>query len=169
VWKAPANEKLLAAAGLQRAVKTAEQEVLNPEGVNCIRQFDKPRGIRVWGARTLSSDPELKYVNTIRYRNYLTASLERGLAWTGFEPNAEQLWANVRRTVADFLFNEWQSGALLGDKPEQAYFVRCDRSTMTQNDLDNGRLVCMIGVAQLKPAEYIILRIGQMTADARQP
>jgi phage tail sheath protein FI len=86
---------------------------------------------------------------------------------TVFEPNGEQLWANVRSTISDFLLNEWQQGALLGDRPEKAFFVRCDRSTMTQNDLDNGRLVCLIGVAPLRPAEFVIFRIGQWTADRR--
>ena len=121
--------------------------------------------IRLWGARTMSSDPEWKYVNLRRYFAYLERSIDSGTQWAVFEPNGERLWANVRRTIEDFLLNEWQSGALLGDKPEKAYFVRCDRSTMTQNDLDNGRLVCLIGVAPLRPAEFVIFRIGQWTAD----
>ena len=94
-------------------------------------------------------------------------SIDRGTQWAVFEPNGEQLWANVRRTIEDFLLNEWMSGALLGDKPEKAYFVRCDRSTMTQNDLDNGRLICLIGVAPLRPAEFVIFRIGQKTVDSK--
>ena len=85
----------------------------------------------------------------------------------GLRVNGERLWASIRQTVADYLYNEWRNGALLGAKAEDAYFVRCDRSTMTQNDLDNGRLVCLIGVAALKPAEFVIFRIGQKTADAR--
>ena len=89
------------------------------------------------------------------------------MQWAVFEPNGEALWANIRGTVSDFLFNEWRSGALLGTRPEEAFFVRCDRSTMTQNDLDNGRLICLIGVAAIKPAEFVIFRIGQKTADAR--
>jgi len=143
-----------------------QQELLNPLGVNCLRFF-AGRGYRVWGARTASSDPEWKYVNVRRYFNYLEASIDRGTQWAVFEPNGPQLWANVRRTIEDFLLNEWMSGALLGDKPEKAYFVRCDRSTMTQNDLDNGRLICLIGVAPLRPAEFVIFRIGQWTADRR--
>jgi len=141
--------------------------VLNPEGVNCFRFFEG-RGMRLWGARTISSDPEWKYVNVRRYFAYLERSIDRGTQWAVFEPNGEQLWANVRRTIEDFLLNEWTNGALLGDKPEKAYFVKCDRSTMTQNDLDNGRLVCLIGVAPLRPAEFVIFRIGQWTADAKQ-
>ena len=166
VWKAPANETVSGALGLQRDVRFGEQEVLNPLGINCIRSLPN-RGIRVWGARTLSSDPEWKYVNIRRYFLYLENSIDRGTQWAVFEPNGEALWANIRNTVFDFLYNEWVSGALLGTKPEDAFFVRCDRSTMTQNDLDNGRLICLIGVAAVKPAEFVIFRIGQKTADAR--
>ncbi len=165
VYKAPANEVVNLAIGFERPINKAQQEVLNPEGINCFRFFEG-RGYRLWGARTMSSDPEWKYVNLRRYFAYLEHSIDIGTQWAVFEPNGERLWANVRRTIDDFLFNEWQQGALLGDKPEKAYFVRCDRSTMTQNDLDNGRLVCLIGVAVLRPAEFVIFRIGQWTADA---
>jgi phage tail sheath protein FI len=166
VFKAPANETVTGALGLQRDVRFGEQEVLNPLGINCIRALPN-RGIRVWGARTLSSDPEWKYVNVRRYFLYLEASIDRGTQWAVFEPNGERLWANVRTTVTDFLYNEWVGGALLGVTPKEAFFVRCDRSTMTQNDLDNGRLICLVGVAALKPAEFVIFRIGQKTADSR--
>jgi phage tail sheath protein FI len=166
VSKAPANEVVTGAIGLETLVNKAQQEVLNPEGVNCIRLFEN-RGFRVWGARTLSSDPEWKYVNVIRYFVYLEHSIDRGTQWAVFESNGEALWANVRRTIEDFLFSEWRTGALLGSKPEEAFFVRVDRSTMSQNDIDNGRLVCIIGVAVVKPAEFVIFRIGQMTADSR--
>ncbi|HEX8238976.1 MAG TPA: phage tail sheath subtilisin-like domain-containing protein [Allosphingosinicella sp.] len=166
VWKAPANETVTGAIALQRDVRFGEQEVLNPLGINCIRSLPN-RGIRVWGARTLSSDPEWKYVNIRRYFLYLESSIDRGTQWAVFEPNGEALWANIRTTVSDFLFNEWVSGALLGATPKEAFFVHCDRSTMTQNDLDNGRLICTIGVAAIKPAEFVIFRIGQKTADAR--
>jgi phage tail sheath protein FI len=165
VFKAPANEVVSLALRFERDVNFAEQEVLNPLGVNCLRFFPD-RGYRVWGARTVSSDPEWKYVNVRRYFNYLEASIDRGTQWAVFEPNGELLWANVRETVSSFLYNEWRSGALLGGSPEEAFFVRCDRSTMTQNDLDNGRLICLIGVAAIKPAEFVIFRIGQKTADA---
>lgn len=163
VYKAPANEVVRLALGFETLLNKGQQEVLNPEGINCFRFFEG-RGMRLWGARTISSDPEWKYVNVRRYFAYLERSIDKGTQWAVFEPNGEQLWANVRRTIEDFLFNEFQNGALLGDKPEKAFFVRCDRSTMTQNDLDNGRLVCLIGVAPLKPAEFVIFRIGQWTA-----
>jgi phage tail sheath protein FI len=166
VYKAPANEVVNLAIGFEQFLNKAQQEVLNPEGINCFRFFEG-RGMRLWGARTISSDPEWKYVNLRRYFAYLERSIDKGTQWAVFEPNGEQLWANVRRTIEDFLLNEWQMGALLGDKPERAYFVKCDRSTMTQNDLDNGRLVCLIGVAPLRPAEFVIFRIGQWTADRK--
>jgi uncharacterized protein len=166
VFKAPANEVVTGALGLQRNVRFGEQEVLNPLGINCIRALPN-RGIRVWGARTLSSDPEWIYVNIRRYFLYLEASIDAGTQWAVFEPNGPRLWDNIRTTVSDFLTNEWVSGALLGTTAQEAFFVRCDRSTMTQNDLDNGRLICLIGVAAIKPAEFVIFRIGQKTADAR--
>jgi phage tail sheath protein FI len=147
-------------------INFAQQEVLNPLGVNCLRYFPG-RGYRVWGARTTSSDPEFKYVNVRRYFNYLEASIDRSTQWAVFEPNGERLWGNIRDTISAFLYNEWVSGALLGSSTQEAYFVRCDRSTMTQNDLDNGRLICLIGVAVIKPAEFVIFRIGQKTADNR--
>ena len=167
VYKAPANEIVRGALRFEREINFAQQEVLNPLGINCLRFFPG-RGYRVWGARTVSSDPEWKYVNVRRYFNYLEASIDRSTQWVVFEPNGERLWSNIRETIAAFLFNEWRSGALLGSQPEQAFFVRCDRSTMTQNDLDNGRLICLIGVAALKPAEFVIFRIGQKTADTRE-
>ena len=166
VWKAPANEVVRGALRFELDINFAQQEMLNPIGVNCLRYLSG-RGFRVWGARLASSDPEWKYVNVRRYFNYLESSIDRGTQWAVFEPNGERLWANVRQTISDFLYNEWRNGALLGTKTEEAYFVRCDRSTMTQNDLDNGRLVCLIGVAVIKPAEFVIFRIGQKTADAR--
>jgi phage tail sheath protein FI len=167
VYKAPANEVVRLSIGFEQLLNKGQQEVLNPEGINCMRFFEG-RGFRVWGARTTSSDPEWKYVNLRRYFAYLERSIDRGTQWAVFEPNNEILWANVRLTIQDFLYNEWAMGGLLGEKPEKAYFVRCDRSTMTQNDLDNGRLVCLIGVAVSRPAEFVIFRIGQWTADRKQ-
>lgn len=117
------------------------------------------------GAPISPPDPEGDYINLRRYMAYLEHSLDAGTQWVVFEPNGEALWARVRTTVYDFLLNEWHSGRLQGTKPEEAYFVRCDRTTMTQNDLDNGRLVCVVGVAPVKPAEFEIFRIGQWTAD----
>jgi phage tail sheath protein FI len=166
VYKAPANEVVRGALRFETDINFAQQEVLNPIGVNCLRYLSG-RGYRVWGARLASSDPEWKYVSDRRYFNYLESSIDRGTQWAVFEPNGERLWANVRQTISDFLYNEWRGGALLGGSVEEAFFVRCDRSTMTQNDLDNGRLICLIGVAIIKPAEFVIFRIGQKTADAR--
>lgn len=163
VFKAPANEVVRLAIDFEQRINKAQQDVLNPQGVNCFRYFPG-HGFLLWGARTISDDPEWKYVSVRRYFAYLEHSIDRGTQWVVFENNGPQLWDNVRRTVEDFLLNEWKMGALLGDKPDQAYFVRCDRSTMTQNDLDNGRLVCLIGVAVVKPAEFVIFRIGQWTA-----
>jgi phage tail sheath protein FI len=167
VYKAPANEVVSLAINFEKVLNKAQQDILNPLGINCFRFFED-RGLRLWGARTISSDPEWKYVNLRRYFGYLEHSIDKGTQWAVFEPNGDLLWANVRRTVSDFLLNEFQNGALLGDKPEKAYFVRCDRSTMTQNDLDNGRLVCLVGVAALRPAEFVIFRIGQWTADSNK-
>jgi phage tail sheath protein FI len=163
VFKAPANEVVRLAIDFEQRLNKAQQEVLNPDGINCFRYF-AGRGFLLWGARTISDDPEWKYVSLRRYFAYLEHSIDRGTQWVVFENNGPQLWDNVRRTVEDFLFNEWRMGGLLGTKPEEAYFVRCDLSTMTQNDLDNGRLVCLIGVAPVRPAEFVIFRIGQWTA-----
>lgn len=166
VYKAPANEVVNLAVGFETALGKGQQDALNPEGVNCFRFFEG-RGYRLWGARTVSSDPEWKYVNLRRYFAYLERSIERGTQWAVFEPNGPQLWGNVRRTIESFLFNEFQAGALLGDRPDAAFFVKCDRTTMTQNDLDNGRLVCLIGAAVVRPAEFVIFRVGQWTGDRK--
>jgi len=144
-----------------------QQRALNAEGVNCIRFFDG-RGYRLRGPRTVSVDPEWQYVNLRRYFAYLEHSIEQGLQWVVFEANGEALWANVRRAVEDFLFNEWKSSRLMGEKAEEAYFVRCDRSTMTQSDIDSGRLICLIGIALVRPAEFVIVRIGEWTAHHRK-
>jgi hypothetical protein len=166
VHKAPANEVVRGALGFEISLNKGQQDVLNPEGINCFRFFEG-RGNRLWGARTISSDPEWKYVNLRRYFAFLERSIERGTQWVVFENNSEPLWANVRRTVEDFLYNEWKQNHLMGDKPENSYFVKCDRSTMTQNDFDNGRLICLIGVAPVRPAEFVIFRIGQWTGDKK--
>lgn len=166
VHKAPANEIVRGLTRFEANINKARQDVLNPEGINALRFFEG-RGNRVWGARTMSSDPEWKYVNVRRLFIYLEHSIDKSTQWAVFEPNGPRLWANIRQTIEDFLLVLWRDGALLGDKPEQAYFVRCDRTTMTQNDLDNGRLICLIGVAPVKPAEFVIFRIGQWTADAK--
>ena len=165
VHKAPANEVLRGVLRFETNVNMRQQEVLNPEGINALRSFPG-RGHRIWGARLASSDPELKYVNVRRYLNYIAATLDRGTQWVVFEPNGELLWDRVRSTVRDFLYDEWLGGALLGRTQDEAFFVRCDRSVMTQNDLDNGRLICEVGMAIVKPAEFVIFRIGQKTATA---
>lgn len=162
VYRAPANQVVIGAVGFETQLTQHEQEILNPEGINCLRFFEG-RGLRLWGARTVSTDPEWKYVNVRRYLIYLEQSIARGTQWVVFEPHSDLLWTTVRRMTEDFLHTEWRTGGLLGAKPEEAYFVKCDRSTMTQNDLDNGRLVCLIGVALLRPAEFVMFRIGQWT------
>jgi uncharacterized protein len=167
VHKAPANEVVL---GLNRFVTNVtfdRQSVLNPEGINALRFFEG-RANRVWGARTMSSDPEWRYINVRRLFIYLEHSIDKSTQWAVFEPNNERLWGSIRQTIEDFLITVWRTGALMGTKPEEAFFVRCDRTTMTQNDLDNGRMICLIGVAPTYPAEFVIFRIGQWTADARR-
>ena len=168
VFRAPANEVVRGVVGVAQQVTDAEQDVLNPAGVNTIRAFPG-RGIRVWGARTLSSDPEWKYVSVRRLFIFLERSIDRGVQWVVFEPNGERLWAQVRDTIRQFLRAQWLAGALQGRTETEAFFVRCDRTTMTQDDLEAGRLICEIGVAPLKPAEFVIFRIGQWTADHRPP
>jgi phage tail sheath protein FI len=166
VHAAPANEVIAGITQLARNVTKTEQELLNPEGINALRFFPG-RGNLVWGGRTLSPDPEWKYVNIRRYLIYLERSIDKGTQWAVFEPNAEPLWTKVRQNIATFLTGVWRDGALQGIKPEEAFFVKCDRSTMTQDDIDQGRLVCLIGVAPSKPAEFVIFRIGQWTADRK--
>jgi len=166
VYKAPANEVVMGLTRFEANINTPRNEVLNPEGINALRFFEG-RGSRVWGARTMTSDPEWKYVNVRRLFIYLEHSIDKAMQWAVFEPNNERLWRIVRETVEDFLYLQWLNGALLGNKPEEAYFVRCDRTTMTQNDLDNGRLICLVGVAPTKPAEFVIFRVGQWSADSK--
>ena len=162
VHKAPANEVIRGVTELERTITHGEQEILNPDGVNCIRAFPG-RGIRVWGARTISSDPLWKYVNVRRLFLFLEESIEEGTQWVVFEPNDEKLWARVKQTITNFLTGVWKDGALMGTTHEEAFFVKCDRTTMTQDDIDNGRLICLIGVAPVKPAEFVIFRIAQWT------
>jgi phage tail sheath protein FI len=166
VFKAPANEVVRGLTKFEMNINKGRQSVLNPEGINSLRFFEG-RGNRVWGARTMSSDPEWKYVNVRRLFIYLEHSIDKATQWAVFEPNNMRLWANITQMVEDFLLVQWRDGALMGAKPEEAYFVRCDRTTMTQNDLDNGRLICLIGVAPTKPAEFVIFRIGQWTAESK--
>ena len=174
VHKAPANETVRGIVQvdinatrkpLEFTIAKREHDILNPRGINVIRDFrGDRRGIRVWGARTISSDPQWRYVNVRRLLLFIEESIDEGTQWVVFEPNDEPLWARVRQTVRNFLLLVWRSGALQGDTEEKAFFVRCDRTTMTQADIDAGRLICIIGVAPVKPAEFVIFRIQQMTA-----
>jgi uncharacterized protein len=165
VHKAPANEVVRGITGIGLPFGDGEQDVLNPQGINLIREFEG-RGIRVWGGRTTTSDSEWKYVNVRRLFIFLEHSIDRGTQWVVFEPNNEALWKRVVDTIESFLFGVWKTGALMGTTPEEGFFVRCDRTTMTQDDIDNGRLVCEIGVAPTYPAEFVIFRIGQFTASS---
>jgi phage tail sheath protein FI len=168
VHRAPADEVIHGITGLATRLTRAEQEVLNPEGINVLRHFEG-RGDVVWGARTISADPEWRYVNVRRLVVFLERSIATSIQWAVFEPNGAPLWQAIRRAVEDFLTTVWRSGALTGRTPAEAFFVRCDPTTMTQNDLDNGRLVVLLGVAPTRPAEFVVVRIGQRTADAPDP
>ena len=165
VYKSPANVPVQSALRLERALSANDQDMLNPLGINCLRSF-AGQGNLVWGARTTSSDPEWRYVSVTRYLAYLEHSIDLGTQWAVFKPNGEPLWADIRASVSNFLLNEWRQGAIQGSKPEQAFSVKCDRTTMTQNDLDNGWLICLVGVAALRPAEFLLFRIGQKTVGA---
>lgn len=167
VHKAPANELIRGAIDLEFQITKGEQDILNPRHINCIRSFPG-RGILVWGARTMVLDSLWKYVNVRRLFIFLEESIDEGTQWVVFEPNDIPLWARVRQTITQFLTTVWRSGALAGATPEEAFFVKCDRTTMTQDDIDNGRLICVIGVAPVKPAEFVIFRIAQWTAGAKQ-
>jgi phage tail sheath protein FI len=163
VHKAPANEVVRGAVDLENQVTRGEQDLLNPIGVNCIRAFPG-RGVRVWGARTMSSDPAWRYINIRRYFNYLEESILIGTQWVVFEPNDQQLWARIRRNVSAFLVNEWRNGALFGSRPEQAFYVKCDEETNPEESVDLGRVICEIGIAPVKPAEFVIFRLAQFSS-----
>ncbi|HLB49785.1 MAG TPA: phage tail sheath subtilisin-like domain-containing protein [Anaerolineales bacterium] len=160
VHKAPANEVVRGATGLANNVTKGEQDTLNPIGVNCIRAFPG-MGIRVWGARTLSSNPSWRYINVRRLFNFVEKSIERGTQWVVFEPNEPRLWGRVRRDVSAFLGLVWRDGALFGLTPEQAYYVKCDEELNPPASRDLGRLIIEIGLAPVKPAEFVIFRISQ--------
>lgn len=164
VHKAPANETIANCTGLYCNYNVGEQDVLNPKGVNLIRRFPGA-GIRVWGARTASSNPMWKYINVRRLFIYLEESIKANTNWVVFEPNDELLWVRVRRTVETFLSGMWRSGALAGASEAEAFFVDIGPNTMTQDDIDSGKLICVIGVAPVKPAEFVIFRITQKTGE----
>jgi phage tail sheath protein FI len=165
VHKAPANEVVRGAITLELNITKSEHDLLNPNGVNCIRAFPG-RGIRIWGARTLSSDPAWRYVNIRRLFNYLEESILGGTQWAVFEPNDYALWAKMRRTISAFLVNEWRKGALFGLSPDQAFFVKCDDETNPSESIDAGMVVCQIGVAPVKPAEFVIFQLSQFSGGA---
>ncbi|MGM1061239.1 phage tail sheath family protein [Saccharothrix sp. Mg75] len=162
VHKAPANEVVRGAVALETQLTKAEQELLNPIGVNCVRSFPG-RGIRVWGARTLSSDPAWRYLNVRRLFNYLEESILTGTQWVVFEPNDDALWARIRRTISAFLVTEWRKGALFGLTPDEAFYVKCDRETNPAESIDLGQVVCEVGIAPVKPAEFVIFRLAQVS------
>ncbi len=165
VFKAPANETVSGALDLEFDIDQGTQEVLNPRGVNVIRRFPG-RGIRVWGARTLSSDPLWKYVSVRRLFIFIEASIYNSTQWVVFEPNDQRLWARVKQTVTLFLRGQWQDGALFGAREEEAFSVSVGRETMTQDDILNGRLIVEVGIAPVRPAEFVIFRIFQKTQEA---
>ncbi|HKN51722.1 MAG TPA: phage tail sheath subtilisin-like domain-containing protein, partial [Amycolatopsis sp.] len=162
VHKAPANEVVRGALALETHLTKAEQELLNPIGVNCVRSFSG-KGIRVWGARTLSSDPAWRYLNVRRLFNYLEESILNGTQWVVFEPNDDALWARIRRTISAFLVMEWRKGALFGLTPDEAFYVKCDRETNPAEGIDLGQVICEVGIAPVKPAEFVIFRLAQMS------
>jgi hypothetical protein len=160
VQKDPANEVIRGIDSLQFKLTDAQQALLNPVGINALRYF-KDSGNLVWGGRTTSIDPSWKYINVRRLFIYVEQSILEATRWAVFEVNDEPLWATLRRSISDFLTRMWMDDMLQGATKDQAFFVRCDRTTMTQADIDNGRLICVIGIAPVKPAEFVIFRIGQ--------
>jgi phage tail sheath protein FI len=162
VHKAPANEVIRGAVDLELRLSKGEQDLLNPIGVNCVRAFPG-RGIRVWGARTLSSDPAWRYLNVRRLFNYLEESILLGTQWVVFEPNDDRLWSSIRRNITAFLTEEWRRGALFGRTAAEAFYVKCDRENNPQESIDQGRVVCEIGVSPVKPAEFVVFRLAQFS------
>lgn len=167
VYKSPANEILRGALDLEFDITDGDQEVLNPRGVNATRRFPG-RGIRIWGSRTLTSNPLWKYVAVRRLFIFIERSIYEGTQWVVFEPNDTKLWARVSDTIRLFLRTQWREGALFGRKEEEAFFITCNETTMSQDDRLNGRLICEIGIAPVRPAEFVIFRIFQNTAEAQR-
>ncbi|MEU8934282.1 phage tail sheath subtilisin-like domain-containing protein [Streptomyces sp. NPDC048409] len=160
VHKAPANEVVRGVTGTALNATKGEQGLLNPLGVNCLRSFPG-QGVRVWGARTLASDAEWRYVNVRRLFNYVEQSILQGTNWVVFEPNDPYLWDGVRRTVTMFLTRVWRSGALFGRTPEEAFFVHCGEENNPPENRDAGVLTIDIGIAPVKPAEFVVFRLSQ--------
>ena len=155
------SDEIIAIA-LDVQLTKGEHDMLNPVGVNCVRAFPG-RGIRVWGARTLSSDPAWRYLNVRRLFNYLEESILNGTQWVVFEPNDDALWARIRRTISAFLVNEWRKGALFGLTPDEAFYVKCDRETNPAEAIDAGQVTCQVGVAPVKPAEFVVFQLAQFS------
>jgi uncharacterized protein len=176
VHKAPANQEVRGIVTrdlpgnlgpMEFKVTKQAQDILNPRGINVIRDFRAAgRGILVWGARTIADDPQWRYVNIRRLFIFLEESIDQGTQFVAFEPNDEATWARVRQSISNFPDNIWRTGALMGTTAKEAFFVRCDRSTMTQDDIENGRLICQVGVAPVKPTEFVTFRIRQKTLKA---
>jgi uncharacterized protein len=162
VQKAAANEVVLGANGLEFQITQAEQGELNRNGINCIRAFSG-RGIRAWGARTLSSDPEWRYINVRRIFNYVSSSIMQGTQWAVFEPNDQRLWTSLTISISNFLNRVWRSGALFGTSASEAYFVKCDAETNPPDSVEAGQVVCEVGIAPVTPAEFVIFRLSQFT------
>jgi hypothetical protein len=165
VHKAPANEVIRGAISLELNLTKSEHDQLNPSGINCIRAFPG-RGIRVWGARTVSSDPAWRYLNVRRLFNFVEESIFEGTQWVVFEPNDQRLWGRVKRTINAFLLRVWRDGALFGATPDQAFFVKCDAENNPPETRDAGQLVVDIGIAPVKPAEFVVFRIAQFSGGA---
>jgi uncharacterized protein len=167
VHKAPANEVVMATNGLAFQITHEEQGALNQVGINCIRSFPG-RGIRIWGARTLSSDPEWRYLNVRRLFNFIAESINEGTQWSVFEPNDARLWMQLRIAASNFLTRVWRNGALFGATPEQAFYVKCDEETNPPENIEAGQVTVEIGIAPVKPAEFVVFRISQYTAGATE-
>jgi hypothetical protein len=165
VHKAPANEVVRGALGLELKITKSEQDSLNPDGINCIRAFPG-RGIRVWGARTISSDALWRYINVRRLFNFIEESIELGTQWVVFEPNDRDLWERIKRDIRAFLTRVWRDGALFGATPDEAFYVKCDEELNTVEVRDAGQVIIEIGLAPVKPAEFVIFRISQWAGGA---
>jgi hypothetical protein len=167
VWSSPVG-RVLGAVGLGQEVSELEGDALNLAGISLLREFPG-EGILIWGARTISTDDDWKYVGVRRFTVFLEHSIDKGTQWAVFEGNDETLWEKLRRCVEEFLLALWQDGALQGERPDQAFFVRADRTTMTQDDIDQGRTIVLVGVAVVRPAEFVILRIEHDRLPAPAP
>ncbi len=160
VWKAPANDTIRGCLDVAYAVTQNEQAVLNPIGINCIRPFGT-RGIRIWGARTLASDSDWRYINVRRLFNMVEKTIADGTQWAVFEPNDVALWEGIKRTLNAFLRGLWSAGALFGQSVDQAFYVKCDAETNPPESIDQGLLIVEVGIAPVKPAEFVVFRIAQ--------